>query len=220
MPQATKMITAAMPAPAASDTRSRVSMEYSSRTDCSDVVDSDSDAAICVQCMDRTETSDAADAIPPRLSLSRSGPRLRRDENHQYKLLEVKVLCPISSNPDRTGYAGTYAAFANTCPAKRAEVAEKYAPAATNGHDVIPCVFEVFGGAAPEVLSLLEGWGRAARSKTPPGVEPPWSARNFMPFWSQLLSMQAQRGAAIEILNRVDGEAADREAARLRTASG
>ena len=51
-------------------------------------------------------------------------------------------------------------------------MAEKYAPAATNGHDVIPCVFEV--------LSLLEGWGRAARSKTPPGVEPPWSARNFM----------------------------------------
>ena len=26
--------------------------------------------------------------------------------------------------------------------AKLAEVAEKYAPAATNGHDVIPCVFE------------------------------------------------------------------------------
>ena len=34
------------------------------------------------------------------------------------------------------------------------------------------------------------------------------------------LSLQAQRGAAIEILNRVDGEAADREAARLRTAGG
>ena len=63
------------------------------------------------------------------------------------------MLCPISSNPDRTGHAGTYAAFANTCPAKRAEVAEKYAPAAANGHDVTPCVFEVFGGAAPEVLT-------------------------------------------------------------------
>jgi hypothetical protein len=40
--------------------------------------------------------------------------------------------------------------------------------------------------------------------------------------WSQLLSKEAQRGAAIEILNRVDGEAngeaADREAARLRSA--
>ena len=83
-------------------------------------------------------------------------------------------------------------------------------------------MFDVFGGAAPEALSLLEGWGRAARSKTPPGVEPPWSAHNFMPYryWSQLLSKEAQRGAAIEILNRVDGEAADREAARLRSASG
>ena len=48
--------------------------------------------------------------------------------------------------------------------------------------------------------------------------EPPWSARNFIPYWSQLLSKEAQRGAAIEILNRVDGEAADREAARLRSA--
>ena len=43
-------------------------------------------------------------------------------------------------------------------------------------------------------------------------------ARNFIPYWSQLLSKEAQRGAAIEILNRVDGEAADREAARLRSA--
>ena len=99
-------------------------------------------------------------------------------------------------------------------------VAEKYAPAKTNGHDTIPCVFEVFGGAAPEVVSLLGEWGRAARSKTPPGEEPPWSARNFIPYWSQLLSKEAQRGAAIEILNRVDGEAADREAARLRSGGG
>ena len=66
------------------------------------------------------------------------------------------------------GHAGTYAAFANTAPAKREEVAAKYAPAKINGHDVTPCVFEVFGSAAPEVLQLLEGWGRAARSKTPP----------------------------------------------------
>ena len=74
------------------------------------------------------------------------------------------MLCPISSNPDRTGHAGTYAAFANTAPAKREEVAAKYAPAKINGHDVTPCVFEVFGSAAPEVLQLLEGWGGAARS--------------------------------------------------------
>ena len=37
-------------------------------------------------------------------------------------------------------------------------------------------------------------------------------SRNFMTYWSQLLYKEAQRGAAIEILNRVqvDGEAADR----------
>ena len=63
---------------------------------------------------------------------------------------------------------------------------------------------------------LLEGWGRSARSKTPPGRGR--LAISFLPYWSQLLSKEAQRGAAIEILNRVDGEAADREAARLRTA--
>ena len=89
-------------------------------------------------------------------------------------------------------------------PLGHEEVAAKYAPAKINGHDVTPCVFEVFGSAAPEVLQLLEGWGRAARSKTPPGEEPPWSARNFIP--------------TCQILNRADGEAADREAARLRSA--
>ena len=91
------------------------------------------------------------------------------------------MLCPVSSNPGLTGHAGTYAAFANTAPAKREEVAAKYAPAKINGHDVTPCVFEVFGSAASEVMQLLEDWGRAARSKTPPGEEPPWSARNFIP---------------------------------------
>ena len=79
-----------------------------------------------------------------------------------------------------------------------------------------PCVFVSSGSAR----GLLETWSRAARAKTPYGEEPPWSARNYIPYWSQLLSKEAQRGAAIEILNRVDGEAADREAARLRTASG
>ena len=143
-----------------------------------------------------------------------------RLRTRKFHLLEVKVLCPISSNAALTKHEGTFAAFANTAPAKREEVADKYAPARGKGHDVTPCVFEVFGGAAPEVIRLLDTWGRAARSRTPPGEEPPWSARNYIPYWSQLLSKEAQRGAAVEILNRVDGEAADREAARLRTAGG
>ena len=129
------------------------------------------------------------------------------------------MLCPVSSNADRTGYDGTYAAFANTAPAKRDEVASKYAPAKTLGHEVLPCVFEVFGGAAPEAMRLVSEWSRAARAQTPPGEEPPWSARNYVPYWSQLLSKEAQRGAAVEILSRVSDEVAAREASRLRTAT-
>ena len=94
----------------------------------------------------------------------------------------------------------------------------------------VPCVFEVFGGAAPEVLQLpprrccssLRAAGalrapRRHREKSRHG-----RLATLFPHtgWSQLLSKEAQRGAAIEILNRVDGEVADREAARLRSASG
>ena len=82
-----------------------------------------------------------------------------------YQLLEVKVLCPISSNADRTDFNGTYAAFANTAPAKRSEIAEKYAPAKTNGHTVVPCVFEVFGGAVPETTRLLGEWSKQGRTR-------------------------------------------------------
>ena len=123
-----------------------------------------------------------------------------------YQLLEVKVLCPISSNADRTDFNGTYAAFANTAPAKRSEIAEKYAPAKTNGHTVVPCVFEVFGGAVPETTRLLGEWSKAARAATPPGEEPPWCARNYMPYWSQIISAAAQRGVAAEIMTCVREE--------------
>ena len=73
------------------------------------------------------------------------------------------------------------------------------------------CVFEVFGSAAPEVLQLLEGWGRAARSKTPPGEEPPCMVGSQpLSHTGELVAAPVQgspaRRPAIEILNRVDGE--------------
>ena len=64
--------------------------------------------------------------------------------------------------------------------------------------------------------SLLNTWAARARGKTPPGEEPPWCARNFVPYWSQIISKEAQRGAAEEILSRVREETAAREAARVR----
>ena len=54
--------------------------------------------------------------------------------------------------------------------------------------------------------------------RRPPGEEPPWSARNFIPYWSQVLSATAQRAAAAEILNRVREEVATRNAMHARGA--
>ena len=50
----------------------------------------------------------------------------------------------------------------------------------------------------------------------PPGEEPPWCARNYVPYWSQIISKEAQRGAADEIIARVREEASAREAMRVR----
>ena len=45
---------------------------------------------------------------------------------------------------------------------------------------------------------------------------PPWSARNFVPFYSQLLSKEVQRGVADEILHRAREEIVAREARQDR----
>ena len=45
---------------------------------------------------------------------------------------------------------------------------------------------------------------------------PPWSARNFVPYYSQLLSKEVQRGVADEILHRAREEIVAREARQDR----
>ena len=77
--------------------------------------------------------------------------------------------------------------------------------------EMVPCIFETFGGFEHEVVELLNDWAARARQKTPEGQEPPWSARNFVPYWSQILSTTVQRGAAAEILSRVREETAARK---------
>ena len=143
-------------------------------------------------------------------------------------LLEVKVVCPISSNPSTTGEAGSHTGFGNTAPELRRTILgcaavggreatpAKYGPALKAGHTVEPCIFEVFGGFEASAVALLNTWAARARGKTPPGEEPPWSARNYVPYWSQIISKEAQLGAAEEILGRVREETAAREAARAR----
>ena len=86
------------------------------------------------------------------------------------------------------------------------------------GHTVTPCILEVFGGFEADTVALLNEWAGHARGKTPPGEEPPWCARNYVPYWAQILSKEAQRGAAEEIMSRVREEATAREAVRARGA--
>ena len=74
----------------------------------------------------------------------------------------------------------------------------------------------VFGGMHADAVTLLNDLAAKARGKTPPGEEPPWCARNYVPYWSQILSKEAQLGAAREILSRVREETSAREALRAR----
>ena len=140
-------------------------------------------------------------------------------------------VCPISSNSSTTGEAGSYAGFGNTAADLRAKnlgcesvggrdpIRAKYAGALKKNQDVRVCVFEVFGGFDTfngGAVDLLNELAAAARGKTPEGQEPPWSARNFVPYWSQIISSKVQRGAAAEILSRVREEGAARNAAHAR----
>ena len=100
----------------------------------------------------------------------------------------------------------------------REAVQAKYSDAIRKGHTVTPCIFEVFGGFNKGAVKVLNDWAAHARGKTPPGEEPPWSTRNCVPYWSQIISKEAQRGAAEEIISRVREETSVREAERARGA--
>ena len=61
------------------------------------------------------------------------------------------------------------------CPSVggRAAVRAKYANAQYKKFaEVIPCIFETFGGFEHEVVELLNDWAARARQKTPEGQEP------------------------------------------------
>ena len=81
-------------------------------------------------------------------------------------------------------------------------------------------------GAAPR-FALMAAHVRAAqrprerlavraRRKTPDWEEPPWAARTFVPYHSQLISAAVQCEAAEEILDRVRLETGVRQGAHER----
>ena len=76
-----------------------------------------------------------------------------------------------------------------------------YARAPAQGVDAVPALIETFGGVAPELMGMLQqaAWFRMNRlSKTEYG-ETTWSARNWLTFVQQRISVAVQRSVAREI---------------------
>ena len=124
----------------------------------------------------------------------------------QHLLIELKNITPISSTDGGTGEAGAYAAMGNSDADQRRKIEEKYQDAKRRGHEVLPVVHESFGGFNKVAADLLMYLAMRARRKTPAGEEPPWAARSFVPYHSQLISAAVQCEAAEEILDRVGYE--------------
>ena len=145
-----------------------------------------------------------------------------------HMLLELKNITPISSADGGTGDAGTFAAMGNSSAEKIVEILgspaiggregvnAKYVDAIRKGHLVVPIIHETFGGFGPEAADLLMRLAVRARRKTPDGEEPPWAARTFVPYHSQLISAAVQCEAAEEILDRVRMETGVRQGAHER----
>ena len=133
--------------------------------------------------------------------------RGKADSVH-HLLVEVKCVCPFSTVAHSTGVEGAYAAFANTAAELKRGIHAKYkckedAWVNEKGHEVQPAIFEVFGGFDEGAVKLLNRWAGKARGKTPPGEEPPWAARNYVPYWSQRISRAIQVGAAQQVEDAV-----------------
>ena len=72
-------------------------------------------------------------------------------------------------------------------------------------------MYSYSGGFGLEAARLLQDLAARAKRKTPEGEEPPWAARTFVPYHSQLISASIQCEAVEEILDRVNYESAKRQ---------
>ena len=86
----------------------------------------------------------------------------------------------------------------------------KYQVALDDGHEVVPLIHEVWGGAAPEAVAFLR---RLADSKVGPDrATATWATSSFRSYWGQRLSLALQTGVAREILDAANDASAYRRA--------
>ena len=140
---------------------------------------------------------------------------------------DLKFFDPLASAFARIGAAGAYVAFGNTRPAARAAVLGRgqrgvegdgcFNPATGEGyvapleadyrhailqqHDVVPLLFETFGGFSPEAVAFMRRLRDEVGNKlTKAQYEATtWAARNWLTFQCQKISVALHKAAAFEI---------------------
>ena len=76
-----------------------------------------------------------------------------------------------------------------------------YVDAITKGHTVVPLLFETFGGFSPAAVRFFERMRDLVDNRLTHAQyeETTWSARSWMAFQTQKISVALQRAACLEI---------------------
>ena len=143
------------------------------------------------------------------------------------KVFDLKVYDPIGSEPGQAGLRGAYVGFGNTAEAARDAVQGRrqrgvkadgafdrrtgagyvshregdYARAQAAGVECVPLLVETFGGMSPALFGALReasDW-RANKLTSSEYDETTWSARTWMTFVAQRISVAVQLSSAQEV---------------------
>ena len=134
--------------------------------------------------------------------------------NGKHVLYETKVVAPIAASsgagPARQAQAGTLCAFGNSEKHFLTKIlgtpsgdgapptGGDYLFALARGHTVVPLIHEVFGGLAPCANETLRDLGRRKQGRLDePSAS--WSARSFVAYHGQLLSIAIAYGVSGEL---------------------
>ena len=139
-------------------------------------------------------------------------------------LCDLKLFSPFSSDPAAVQAPGARVGFGNTRPRARkithgvpqrsspgerdyvAPVDGDYAEPLAAGLEVVTMLFETLGGFSPDFVSVLQRAAAEVSNKLSSNQydETTWSARSWMAFASQQLSVAVQLAVADEISDSYD----------------
>ena len=134
----------------------------------------------------------------------------------KHRIVEMKLVCPLSASEAGTHANGALAAFGNTvdpmraiitgAPASRgaAAVEGAYHTSLRKGHSVHAIIHETFGGFSPGAVAMLYELGRKHGSRLGADEKAaPWCARSFRALHAMRISVAIHKASASEILETI-----------------